>query len=198
MSLHLVNGYAGTSHVTANDARYENASMVGTGVSITNFLDKLGYTLVSNNAITIGRGVGFVDGAEFELSASEDVTINNGTVGYYRKDLICLEYERNISSGVESLKLVVVEGEPSTTSALDPDIYDGSILDGDSIVDFPIYRVNLNGINIASIDKLFTPHDSLMELIQANSARISSVSGKLGDQVTYSLSGTKLTITTKS
>jgi hypothetical protein len=52
------------------------------------------------------------------------------------------------------MQLAVVKGTPAASNPAVPSYNTGAIADGDSPVDFPIYRVNIDGISITSVDAL--------------------------------------------
>ena len=71
-----------------------------------------------------------------------------------RKDLIVARYSKVASTGVESMTLAVIKGTPAASNPATPAYNTGLIADGDSPVDFPLYKVNLNGISITSVERL--------------------------------------------
>ena len=71
-----------------------------------------------------------------------------------RSDLIVVRYERNAGTGVEDMSLVVIKGTPASSSPQDPTYNTGTIAAGDTIVDFPLYRVSIDGISITSVTLL--------------------------------------------
>lgn len=182
--MNLVTGYRGQKHITSADVRKQNAMIFGEGQVVFTTDDTLKATIVSNNKITIGRGALSMNGAFAKLEANQDMAIENGNQGRYRNDLIVARYNRDTGTGIESVNLVVVKGDESTTSAVDPTnkLYNGSVLDGSkSTVDMPLYRVRLNGINIAGVDTLF-------ELaMQSRIKVVSSVPQQLGPDGTIYL-----------
>lgn len=154
--MNLVTGYKGQKHITSSDIRKQNAMIFGEGQVVFTTDDTLKATIVSNNKITIGRGALSMNGAFAKLEANQDLTIENGNQGQYRNDLIVARYNRDTGTGIESVNLVVIKGTQSTTSAVDPTYNNGSVLDDSkSVVDMPLYRVRLNGINIAGVDTMF-------------------------------------------
>ena len=52
------------------------------------------------------------------------------------------------------MSLAVKRGTPASASPALPAYTTGSIADGDTLVEFPLYVVNLNGINITSVQRL--------------------------------------------
>lgn len=52
------------------------------------------------------------------------------------------------------MSLTVKRGTPAASSPALPAYTTGSIADGDTLAEFPLYVVNLNGINITSVQRL--------------------------------------------
>lgn len=151
--MNIITGYKGEAHVTAQQDRDINSAIFSTGAYILNIGSKLEATVVSANEITIADGLIVAEGcaAEVERGTSESMTIDNGTQGMLRKDLIVLRYAKNASTGVEDMDLAVIKGTPAASSPAAPAYNTGSIAQGDTIVDFPLYEVNLDGIAIDSV-----------------------------------------------
>ena len=151
--MNIITGYKGEAHVTAQQDRDINSAIFSTGAYILNIGSKLEATVVSANEITIADGLIVAEGcaAEVERGTSESMTIDNGTQGMLRKDLIVLRYTKNASTGVEDMDLAVIKGTPAASSPVAPAYNTGSIAQGDTIVDFPLYEVNLDGIAIDSV-----------------------------------------------
>ena len=61
---------------------------------------------------------------------------------------------KSTGHGIESMSLAVKRGTPASSSPALPAYTTGSIADGDTLVEFPLYVVNLNGINITSVQRL--------------------------------------------
>lgn len=141
--MNIVTGYTGTPHVTSNEAQALNQGVFGSGNVVLNVGNKFAATLVDANTITIQDGEGIMQGVQFRIAPgeTETVTIENGTIGYNRIDLICARYTKNAQTGVEAVNLVVVEGTPTASTPSVPSVSTGNILEGDSPVDFPLYSV---------------------------------------------------------
>ena len=110
----------------------------------------------SNNKIKVSDGSAIMNGRHIRIPSgdSELVTIDNGSQGMNRIDLIVLRYKKN-SAGVESGELVVIKGMETSDVAKTPDFTHGDILTGAAQADFPLYEVELNGINIINLRSLF-------------------------------------------
>lgn len=110
----------------------------------------------SNNKIKINDGSAIMNGRHIRIPSgdSELVTINNGSQGKNRIDIIVFRYKKELT-GMESANLVVIQGEETTSVAKTPNHIKGSILTGAAQADFPLYSVELKGINIVEITPLF-------------------------------------------
>ena len=142
--------------VTAESDGSLYASFIGEDSYITKTGTQFEATIQSNNSIKIDSGDAVINGRHFWISAddSEIVTINSGTSGYNRIDLICIQYEKG-TNGVESGSLVVIQGTETSGTPTAPDYTDGDILSGATLKQYPLYEVLIEGINITSITKLF-------------------------------------------
>lgn len=151
--MNIITGYKGTAHITAQQDRDINSAIFSTGAYILNIGSKLAATVVSANEVTIADGLVIAEGCAAEVARGtfESMTIDNGTQGMLRKDLIVLRYSRNASTGVEDMDLAVIKGTPSASNPTAPAYNTGSIAQGDTVVDFPLYEVNIDGIAIDSV-----------------------------------------------
>lgn len=110
----------------------------------------------SNNKIKINDGSAIMNGRHIRIQSgdSELVTINNGSHGKNRIDIIVFRYKKELT-GMESANLVVIQGEETSDVAKTPNYIKGNILTGAVQADFPLYSVELKGINIVEITPLF-------------------------------------------
>lgn len=151
MSMHLVTGRAGSAHINSDMVGRFNAGVVGSDSYILDTQDNLACTVVDNNNITIETGDAIVQGRHVTNESPETLTIQSGGQNVSRYDLIVIRYTN--SGGIESASLAVITGTPSA-SPTDPAYNNGSILDGETAVDIPLYRVVIDGLNIDHIDTL--------------------------------------------
>lgn len=119
----------------------------------------------SNNIVKISDGDAVMYGRHVRIPANDSalVTINNGHSGTNRVDLIVFRYTKD-STGKETVDLVVIQGEDSTGTATAPTAVDGNILTGAMQSDFPLYTVELNGINIVKVNPLFNVIGNISKL----------------------------------
>lgn len=158
MALHLVTGYQGKAHITAADQGVFNAGCVGLDGYVFTTGKKFEATIINNSTIRIFDGSLSMQGRHVNLDAGTflDVTISDGIQAMNRNDLIVLRYTKNVSNGTESVALTVVQGTSSSNEATDPSYIVGDILGGATVHEMPLYRVKMSGLNIASVEPMFT------------------------------------------
>ena len=150
-------------HIYAEDDAAIFQSMFG-GDGVLNIGNCLKSTVISNNKVRISDGVLSVGGHIGRLSHADyqDMTIENGATGYNRNDII---YARFLTSGnVDSFILAVKKGTATTGTAMDPALVQGNLYEGAVERDYPLYRVKLSGLSIASVDQLFTVIPTIPDL----------------------------------
>lgn len=155
----LVTGSTGTEHVTAADDGGLHAALAGSGLVVFDTGSKFIATLIDATNVRIGDGEGLLDGRHFRIEpgTTQELSMSAGVAGYNRKDLIVLHYVNN--GGLESIALEVLEGAFSSETASDPSYTTGSILNGAAEVYTPLYRLTRSGINVPTVETLFTAYN---------------------------------------
>ena len=173
----IVTGYTGEPHVTAAQEGRRNAGTFGTGRYV---LDSgmgsrgLAVTVESANAVTIGPGDGIMDGRHVTVEGGTTLTIASGTQGRSRDDLVCMHYAVNLTTGVESMELVVLQGSETTGTPSLPDWGDGSILNNATEAYWPLWRLRIRNTSLVAPsddpypngDRMFERLDTLAALAQ--------------------------------
>lgn len=188
MALNLVTGRTGSAHVTSDNARAFNSQVFGTGTYLIDYGAKFAPTIVDNNTVRIGNGMLIHQGTQMgiDIDSYEDVTIENGSSGYNRNDIIVMRYTKDRDTQIESIALVVIKGTPSNTTVVDPTYTTSNILDGTGLsTDVPICRVRLSSLTITSVDNLIESNSTSVLTIQeltnlVTSFSASNVSGVKG------------------
>lgn len=153
----IITGYRGEPHITSQQKRNTNIGIFGQTTRIIKGVgSELAATIISANEVDIADGMVTCQGctAEVLYGTTESMMIENGSQGMMRTDLIVARYTKDAGTGVESMELAVIKGTPSATSPATPSHNTGTIAAGDSPVDFPLYKVNIDGISITSVDAL--------------------------------------------
>ena len=150
----LITGYKGQAHITAAEDAKFNAALVGSGNYVFMEGNRMGYQIISNNCVRILDGLACFQGRKFYVEDYEDIIIDTGDADKYRNDLIVARYEKNNSTGVESMTIAAIKGGGSTTAAVDPAYTAGDMNEGDILVEIPLYRVKLTGLDITAVEKM--------------------------------------------
>lgn len=147
--MRIVTGYRGEPHVVSDDLQAFNKGAIGDVIlPIGNCLHA---ELTTSNNLRIYDGTAVMGGVEFRVESGtyDDVSIDNGTQGMNRTDLVCARYQKDGSTGVESMSWAVVKGTPSSGTPVEPSYPTGDIIEGATDVYFPMYRVTLAGLTPA-------------------------------------------------
>ena len=154
--MNIITGYRNEPHVTSQQLRDTNIGTFGGGTHILDVGSKMAATVISANEVQIADGLLVAEGctAEVARGTTESMTIENGSQGMLRTDLIVARYTKTAGTAVEAMALAVIKGTPAASNPATPAYNEGLIADGDSPVDFPLYKVNLDGISITSVDAL--------------------------------------------
>ena len=154
--MNIITGYKGEPHVTSQQLRDTNIGTFGGGAYILDVGSQMAATVVSANQVDIADGLLVAEGctAEVARGTTESMTIENGSQGMLRTDLIVARYTKAAGTAVEDMELAVIKGTPAASNPATPAYNEGLIADGDSPVDFPLYKVNINGISITSVERL--------------------------------------------
>lgn len=184
--MNIIWGYKADPHITAQQLRNTYIGIFGDGTFILDVGSNLAATVISATEVQIADGVMVAQGctASIENGVSESLLIANGTQGMLRRDLIVAQYTKNSGTGVENMGLAVKTGTPAASNPATPAYTTGSIADGDTLVEFPLYQVNLDGISITSVDPLVSTV-SVLDAITAlqnkvNNTKLTVVNASLG------------------
>ena len=144
----IVTGYGGTEHITSNDWQGLNQGIVGTDSYVLDVGNKFAATMPDATHVNISDGEGVLQGVHFrtEPGATDSVTIDAGSSGSNRIDLICARYTKNSTTGVENVEWAVIKGTAVSGDPLAPSYTTGDVLGGDTLVDYPMFKVTLSGV----------------------------------------------------
>lgn len=161
MAFEIVDGMTGTKHISSDDLSALNVATIGKANCVLEYGDDFKLTMASANSATLGTGVGMVGGKRFWNQAATSLTVQSGTQGQKRNDLVVARYAKT-GAGIESITPVVIKGTPSTGTAVDP---------ATTSNDLKLWRIPLNGISVGTPVKLFDTVASLASLEESVSKR---------------------------
>lgn len=156
--LHLVTGYKGEEHIQSADQGSFNASFFGGGEFVMEAGNQFEASIMDNNTVRILDGDALMKGRHLRIEPNTyvDVTIQTGTAGVNRNDLIVFQYSEDNNTGIEASDIVVIKGTETEGTATDPTYTDGDILGGAEFNQMPMYRVKVEGVVLTGIEPLFT------------------------------------------
>lgn len=164
--MELVTGRKGVAHITSQQDRMKHQGTWGDGAYILKTGQMLKPQVQSSNEIRIRDGALMIQGAlsTVKVNSYDPVTIQNGTQGMKRIDLICWQYTYDAEQDVESAEWVVIQGTPAESDPQQPAYTDGDIQQGDSPVQVPVFAVELDGINVTGVTTLLPTAPTLEKL----------------------------------
>lgn len=158
MAIKIVTAKKGEPHITSADDGALHQGIFGVDDYVLNVGEKFRAELVSNNEIKIYDGEGMMQGRHWRIEPGtyESVTIDNGSQGKKRKDLIVARYTKDAGSGVENIELAVLKGTETEENAITPVPETGDLRDGDLKHEMVLYTVTLDGLNVIEVDVGFS------------------------------------------
>ena len=167
MAIELVTGHYGENHVSSADVGRYNAGICGMDKYVLSTGSQFAYTVVSANEIRIASGDAVNQGRHIIIpqNTSESATIENGTTGKTRIDVIVLRYIKTTEIDptteqpitIETASLEVVKGTAVSTGATPaaPAVISGDIFAGAATDDMPLYHVLITDNSITSVTPVF-------------------------------------------
>lgn len=148
---------AGKPHITPRLDAMWHRGIAGTESGVFEFFESFKAEISSNNKIRIRSGIGMLQGRFFavEPSTYDEVSVGNGTQGEKRIDLIVARWTVDDENNVQDGDWHVIQGTPTTGTPAVPAHTTGDLDAGDLIADMPMFQVELNGINITAIKKVY-------------------------------------------
>ena len=191
MGCELVTGVAGHPHIDGDDIASLMTGIIGPDDYVLATGEGLPARMETSNTLSLGTGDLLMQGRHVRFASSSTVTVESGTPGMKRNDLLVCRYMK-ASDGVETASLVVLKGTPTSGTPQDPAWEHGHIIEGATTADMPLYRIPLDGITVQTLQPMFTtmnpvnkagdgstprlvPFDEAFELLARNKGKITVV-----------------------
>ena len=173
--MELVTAHAGENHISAADlAAMYRGLLVADDVVLSDG-DKLSCTMLNANTAQIGTGSCMLQAHHARVEVAEQVTIESGAPGYNRNDLIVARY--TLGNGNEqTVYLDAIKGTAVSGTASDPAYASGDIDGGDTLVEFPIWRIPISGVNVGTPERIMPCVDTLQDQVDTLRESVSWVS----------------------
>ena len=166
MTIELVDGKAGTNHISSEDKSIIHQAKFGRGSMVFDWGDALKCTMKTANQAVIGTGCASIQGLDWHITDPETVTIDTGSQGMNRNDIVAAHYHRDSAKNdIETIGLKVLKGTPTSGTATDPTIPTGVILNGATDAYQALWRIPLTGITVGAPVRLFTPRGALWDSV---------------------------------
>lgn len=146
MAFDGVFAFQGKDHITASQLGRIVEGVAGKGRYVLPTLNQMTAEMQTANKVRVGTGDLVMDGRVVTNETAVDLTVESGTSGYKRNDLVVCRYTKNASTGVENFAAEVVKGTPTTGTAADPEVTEGDISAGSASAVMPLWRIPLDGI----------------------------------------------------
>lgn len=168
--MEIIDGYKGKTHVTPGKVGTCGQGLVGPDSYILNVGNKLSCQAVSGNKIRILDGAFVIQGRRGWIAPGtyDEVTIENGSQGEYRKDIIAIEYTKDATSGVEDLALRVVKGMPASSDPALPALTTGDINSGAVLHQEALYVVTMSDAAVGIPEIQLDIADSMWGMIEVS------------------------------
>lgn len=149
MGANIITGYTGVRHITpAMDAAVYRSTF-GPDNYILSDGNQLAGSMPSVNEFTVLDGLVSMQGHQIQAT-QETLSVDTCANGYSRIDLVCMRFEHDNNTDIDSASLLVIKGtevaDPNEPSV--PAYNAGDIDSGASVVDFPLYQINLAGSSV--------------------------------------------------
>lgn len=149
MGASIITGYTGTRHITpAMDAAVYR-SVFGDGSCILPEGTQLAGSMPSINEFQVLGGVVSMQGHQIQVT-QETLPVDTCANDYSRIDLVIMRFEHDINSQIDTAALMILKGaevaDPNEPVA--PSYNTGVIDSGASVVDMPLYQINLSGSSV--------------------------------------------------
>lgn len=164
MAFDGVFAFQGKNHITASQLGRLVQGTAGDGRYVLPTQDRLQATMQTANKVVIGAGDLVMDGRYVTNETGAELTVESGTSGYNRNDIVALRYSKDGSTGVESFEPVVIKGAPVTGTAADPAVDAGAISDGSSEALMPLWRIPIRGLAPGTPERIATVGKTLSEI----------------------------------
>lgn len=153
----LIDGYVGGPHITEVQIGLANQGLYGSDDYVLECGKKAEAQVLTNNSVRIFDAVYMIQGRRDVIPTNDytDVSIDNGTQGMNRNDIIVRRYSKEEGTEIESTEYAVIKGTPSSGEASDPSVTEGDIRTGATLHEMKLYRVKITGLNITSVEPIF-------------------------------------------
>ena len=142
---------ADPAHITAGDDAAIYRALLGSTSGITEADNQLACARVNDTTVSIDTGVFSNQGFMLRVDAPINLTLDIGTAGFNRNDLVVAEYVIGGGATSDTHVLKVIKGTPASGAASDPTLEQDSLITGTAgdRRQEPLYRLTLSGTTLS-------------------------------------------------
>lgn len=172
--MEFVTGKAGTNHISGADMAAMYRGLLIADDVVLSEGDKLACTMLDANTAQIGTGSCMLQAHHCRVETAEQVAIESGSPGFKRNDLIVARYSKG-DGNIQAIYLAVIKGTAVAGEPSDPAVTTGSIDGGDVLVEFPLWRIPIDGVSVGTPERVMPTVDTLQGQISDNAAAIATL-----------------------
>ena len=176
--MELVTGKGATDHVSSADMASLYRGLLIADDAVLDTGDKLACTMLDANTAEIGTGDCMLQAHHARVEVAEQLTVRSGSQGFNRNDLVVARYTLG-DNNVQAVYLAVIEGTAVAGTASDPAYAEGDIDGGDTLVEFPIWRIPISGVNVGTPERIMPTVDTLQGQIASVRESVSGLSSSV-------------------
>lgn len=144
-------------HIYAEDDAQIHRALIGSsGITLAD--NQLTCTIINDNTVRLASGLYCMQGYMLAVQSgtTQDLTVDSGSAGAYRHDLIVADFERGGGDVADTFEFKVIKGTNATSesAAVDPTIVQDNLTTGGSHRQEILYRIIINGTEIASVTRV--------------------------------------------
>ncbi len=144
-------------HIYAEDDAQQNRAYFG-GSGITEADNMLACIKLDDNTVQLASGLYCNQGYMLSVpgGSTENLTLDSGTVGAYRRDLVIAEFVRGGGDVADAHIFKIVKGTPAASegTSVDPTLTQNDLAAGGTTRQEALYRVKINGTVLTSIERI--------------------------------------------
>lgn len=142
---------ADAAHITAGDDAAIYRALLGSTSGITEADNQLACSRVNDTTVSIDTGVFSNQGFMLRVDAPINLTLDIGTAGFNRNDLVVAEYVIGGGDTSDTHVLKIIKGTPAAGAASDPTLEQDSLITGTAgdKRQEPLYRLTLSGTTLS-------------------------------------------------
>lgn len=144
-------------HIYAEDDAQIHRALIGSsGITLAD--NQLACTIVNDNKVRLASGLYSMQGYMIAVQAgtTEDLTVDSGSAGAYRHDLVIADFVRGGGSTADAFEFKIVKGTNATSAsaATDPSLVQDDLTTGGSHRQEILYRLIINGTEISTVERV--------------------------------------------